>query len=81
MEAFSRLADRAHQLGLTHAQASQAAQGGLAGQLYKMAAEAAYQDAFLVGAVIVLLSMIPALLLPAKNVHKTSASKEPVVLD
>jgi len=54
----------------------------LAGHLAKMASEAAYQDAFLAGAVIVFLSMIPALLLPAKNVQtKSPVKKEAVVLE
>jgi DHA2 family multidrug resistance protein len=82
MDSYSQLAERAHELGLNHAQASQAAQGALAGHLAKMASEAAYQDAFLAGAVIVFLSMIPALLLPAKNVQaQGSVKKEAVVLE
>ncbi len=80
MESFSRLAERAHELGLSHAQASQVAQGALGGHLYKMATEAAYQDSFLAGGAIVLLSMIPALLLPAKNVHTNQLLKKEMVV-
>jgi DHA2 family multidrug resistance protein len=67
-QAISNVAGRLHDLGLSHAASAQGAQAVAAGQILKMVTVSAFEDSFVVGGVIVVAAMLPALLLPAKRV-------------
>lgn len=79
--ALGGIAERYHSLGLTHAQSLQGAGAAVAGHLFKMTSVAAFEDAFLLGGVIVLAAMVPALLLPAHNIHRARNPESIAVLD
>jgi DHA2 family multidrug resistance protein len=64
--AFGHLASRAHDLGLSHTQASQVASKMIGQYVGRSAGVEAFQDAFLVGAVIVFISTLAVFLLPSK---------------
>jgi hypothetical protein len=68
--ALSNMAGRLHDLGLSHADSMRGAGAVVAGQIFKMSSVAAFEDAFLVGGVIVVMAMFPALLLPSQNIHR-----------
>jgi DHA2 family multidrug resistance protein len=63
------LAQRAHELGLTHAQSQAVASGALAGHVAQSASVAGFQDAFLVATAIVLVALFTAFFLPDKPAH------------
>ncbi len=77
-ESIRNLTERAHLLGYDHATASLLAQSTLAKAGVMRASEHAFQDAFLVGALIVALTIIPTLLLPGKPEAKPS---KPMVME
>ena len=68
--ALAGVAGRLHSLGLSRAESLKGAAAIVAGHLFKAATVAAFEDAFLVGGVIVVAAMLPALLLPAQNIHR-----------
>lgn len=68
-EVVGRVADRLLSLGVAPDMAQSGAGFTVMGHLFQIASVAAFEDAFLVGMVIVLLAFLPALLLPNKNVH------------
>lgn len=63
-----RVAAHAHLLGLTHGQSFMAAKMGVAHQLGVAAMVSSFQDAFMVGAGIVAIAIVPALFLPNRSV-------------
>jgi MFS family permease len=79
--ALSGMAERLHVLGLSHADSMRGAGSVVAGHLFKLTSVASFEDAFLVGAVIVLSAMLPALLLPAKNLHRGGKPESIAALD
>ncbi len=79
--AFLNMAGRLHDLGLSHADSLRGAGVVVARAIFKMTAVSAYEDAFLVGAVIVLLAFLPAFLLPSKNMYRTEKSDSIAVSD
>jgi hypothetical protein len=68
-DTLGRVSTRLHDLGLSHAGSMQGAGAVVAGQIFKMTAVSAYEDAFLVGCFIVLGAMVPAFFLPTKATH------------
>ncbi|HET9869453.1 MAG TPA: MDR family MFS transporter [bacterium] len=72
------LADQARLLGLNHAQAHQVGLSALAQQVATAGAVQGFDDAFLFGAAIVALGILPAFLLPK---HKVGAAKAPAALE
>lgn len=68
-QAVERVADRLQSLGVPPDNVHAGALFTVMGHLYQTASVAGFEDAFLVGMVIVLLAVLPALLLPNKNVH------------
>ena len=74
-EVMGRVSDRLLSLGVPPDMAGQGAGFVVMGHLYRIASVAAFEDAFLVGMVIVLLAVLPALLLPMRNVHSPSQGK------
>ena len=79
-EAFSRMVHHAVGLGYSHAEASQVATVLMAKNLGQAATVAGFQDAFLVGAVIVALAILPSLLLPGKPVGHRGPGSGPADL-
>jgi MFS family permease len=78
-EAAGRVMSRAHELGYTHLESLQVATGSVARHIAKSASVLAFQDSFLVGAIITFMTLILVFLLPSKPaVHK---STEPVHLE
>lgn len=78
-EAFSRIAGRAHELGLNHADSARIAGRTIGAHLAKAASVLAFQDAFVVGAIITFLTLLGVMMLPSKPfAHK---STEPVHLE
>ncbi len=75
------VADRLHSLGLSHVDSMRGAGAVVAGQIFKMTAVAGFEDAFLVGAGIVMLALIPAFFLPTHNVLKPGKPESIAVLD
>jgi MFS family permease len=69
-QALGQVAERLHSLGLSHANAIRGAGAVVARHIFKMTAVSAYEDSFLVGAIIVMTALLPALLLPPKNKHR-----------
>ncbi len=67
---LSSMAGRLHALGLSHADSMRGAGAVVARHLFKMTTVAAYEDSFIVGAVIIMTALIPALFLPSKNIHR-----------
>lgn len=78
-EAFTNVAHRAHDIGLTHLDSARVAAGTIGGHLVQAASVRGFQDAFILGAGIVAASLVAVFLLPNKpTVHK---SAEPVHLE
>lgn len=78
-EGVKNLAERAHAIGYTHANAALIAKSILAKTGAMRASEHAFQDAFLVGAIIVAVTILPALFLPGEPpLHK---SEEPLIME
>ena len=78
-EASMRLMSRAHELGYTHVESARVASTTLSRHIVKAASVLAFQDAFIIGAVMTFLTLIPVFLLPAKPMaHKRA---EPVHLE
>lgn len=78
-EAAGRVMSHAHELGYTHLQSLQVATSTVARHIAKSASVLAFQDSFLVGAIITFMTLILVFLLPSKpTVHK---SAEPVHLE
>jgi DHA2 family multidrug resistance protein len=67
-DAFSRLFAYAHGMGLSHAASAKVAATMIGTQIAKVASVHAYQDAFLMGSGIVVLSMVGLYYLPTKPV-------------
>jgi hypothetical protein len=53
----------------------------VAGHIFQMTAVSAFEDAFLFGALFVLLALVPALFLPAKNIHSAGKPESIAALD
>jgi DHA2 family multidrug resistance protein len=68
-DALTHLAERAHELGLSKAMSYSVANSAIGGEIVKIASVHAFQDAFLVGAFIVIVSMAGVYFLPTKPVH------------
>ncbi len=79
--ALGRAAGRLHALGLSHADSMRGAGAVVAGHIFKMTAVAAFEDAFLIGAVIVMLALIPAFFLPTHTVLKPGKPESIAALD
>jgi hypothetical protein len=68
MQAVSGIQTRAHEIGLTHGGAIIAAKSALMKYIYVAQTNFGFQDAFFFATVIVLISLIPTIFLPNKNV-------------
>jgi len=79
--AMGQVAGRLHDLGLSHFDSMRGSGAVVAGHIFKMISVSAFEDAFLVGAAIVLFALIPAFFLPAKNVLKPGKPESIAVLD
>tara|TARA_B110001454_G_C12723098_1_gene435723 strand:+ start:3866 stop:5431 length:1566 start_codon:yes stop_codon:yes gene_type:complete len=78
-EGVKNLAERAHAIGYTHANAALIAKSVLAKTGAMRASEHAFQDAFSIGAIIVAVTIFPALFLPGEPPqHK---SEEPMIME
>lgn len=53
----------------------------VAGYIFKMTSVSAFEDTFIVGTGIIMLAMLPALFLPAKNKHRAGEVDSIEVLD
>ena len=76
---FTTLFDRAQEIGYTHAESAEVAMKTISHHIVQESGVLAFQDTFLVGGAITLLTVILALLLPSKPMHHTSS--EPVHLE
>jgi EmrB/QacA subfamily drug resistance transporter len=68
-ESLARVAARAHELGLSHVDSFKTAGAMIGGQITRIASVHAFQDSFLVGAYIVIVSMLGLYFMPTKPVH------------
>lgn len=80
-QTLGAVAGRFHELGLSHAASLRGAGAAVAGHLFKLTAVAAFEDAFLLGGAIVMAAMIPALFLPAHNIHRAGKPESIAVVD
>lgn len=71
-KAFSQLAARAHEMGLNHSQAGHVASSMIGKYVGLSAGVEAFQDAFLVGALVVFISTVAVFLLPSKPLHHSA---------
>ncbi len=78
-EALGQVATRAHELGYTHMESLQIASSTVGRYIAKAAAVLAFQDSFLVGAMITFFILLLCFLLPSKPV--THKSSEPVPME
>lgn len=78
-EAFSNLAQKAHDLGYSHSQSSLIAKSTLAGHVATSAQALAFQDAFLVGGVLTFFAIFLVFFLPKKTL--SHGIMEPVHLE
>jgi EmrB/QacA subfamily drug resistance transporter len=67
IESFQNLVRHIHSLGYTYAQSAQLAQGVIFRKVAQYATVLSFQDAFLVGSVLVIFAFISALFLPGKS--------------
>jgi EmrB/QacA subfamily drug resistance transporter len=74
--ALSGLIQHAHGLGFSFSQSAAAAKSALIGTMTKSALISAFQDVFILGAVIVALTIPMAFFLPAKVIHQPYIRKE-----
>jgi EmrB/QacA subfamily drug resistance transporter len=72
-QSVAGIAQRAHDLGLTHAQSQAVAGGALAGHVAQSASVAGFQDAFIVATVIVLVALVTTFFLPDKPAHHAAS--------
>lgn len=79
-ETIHNLMQRAHSLGYTYSDSAKVARGLLFKLGSLTASEHAFQDSFLVGGMIVVITMSAALLLPGKPGH-SKKSEEPVIME
>lgn len=78
-EGVRNLAERAHAIGYTHANAALIAKSFIAKAGAMRASEHAFQDSFLTGAIIVAVTILPAIFLPGEPPkHK---SEEPMIME
>jgi MFS transporter, DHA2 family, multidrug resistance protein len=75
MASLHAIAQHVHELGYTYLQSAQIAQSLLFQKIAQTATVMSFQDAFIVGGIIVVLSIIPAFLLPGKITHHVSTAK------
>jgi EmrB/QacA subfamily drug resistance transporter len=80
-QALARVAERLHSLGLSHSDSLKGASVVVAKHIFQMTSVAGFEDAFLVGAVIVLSAILPALFLPARNLVRLEQTKSIEVSD
>jgi DHA2 family multidrug resistance protein len=80
-EALGQAAGRLHDLGLSHVDSVRGAGAMVAGHIFKMISVSAFEDAFLFGALFVMLALIPAFFLPAKNIHAAGKPDSIAALD
>lgn len=78
-EAMGRVMETAHTLGYSHAQSVKVAGSVVAGHIAKTSSVLAFQDSFLVGAILTFLTLFLVFLLPGKAV--SHASSEPIHLE
>jgi MFS transporter, DHA2 family, multidrug resistance protein len=69
------LAQQVHTMGYSYLQSAQIAQSLVLNKIAQTAAVMSFQDAFITGGIIVVLSIIPAFLLPGKVTHHVSTAK------
>lgn len=75
MESFKNLFTHIHSLGYTYAQSSQIAQGVILKKVVQYATVLSFQDAFIVGSLLVIVAFISALFLPGRSAVKSSDEK------
>jgi len=80
-QALSNMGERLHTLGLSHGDAAQGAHVTVAGYILKLASVSAFEDAFFIGGIVVLASMLPALLLPAHNANRAAKTETVAVME
>ena len=68
-------------MGLSHVDSMRGAGAMVAGHIFKMISVSAFEDAFLFGALFVMLALIPAFFLPAKNIHAAGKPDSIAALD
>jgi EmrB/QacA subfamily drug resistance transporter len=79
-QAFSQLMARAHELGYSHSESLRVSAMSLGGHVSKYAQTLAFQDAFLVGAVITAFALLGVVLLPSRP-FETKGPAEPVHME
>ncbi len=75
-ESFRQLAQHIHSIGYTYASSAELARSTLFQHISQRAVEMSFQDAFIIAGFIILLSLIPALLLPGRKDISTNKMKE-----
>ena len=71
--------ERAHELGLSHADSLRAAKAVIVGHISKTASVLGFQDAFLIGALLTFVVLFGVFLLPNRPIH--NASSEPIHME